>query len=113
MDKLAVLAATTGRLKEARAIYVEAAKLRGCYDIKSAEIPRELLDAAPVVVYDTNPEAMGAPKADRRELEAFIDAMPAIPEITRRRVKEDAGIMRGNILERMAEDIKEFSDEDD
>lgn len=113
MDKLAVLAATTGQLKVALAIYDKAAKLRGCYDIKSAEIPRELLDAAPVVVYDTDPAAMGAPKADRRELEAFIDSLPAIPEVSRRRVKEDAGIIRGNILERMAEDIKEFSDEEE
>ena len=113
LDKLATLAVTTGRLKEAKSYFVEAAKLRGCYDIKSSEIPRELLDAAPVVVYDTDPAAMGAPKADRRELEAFINSLPDIPEVSRRRVKEDAGILRRSILDRMAEDIKDFSDEEE
>ena len=55
---------------------------------------------------------MGAPKADRKELEAFIDSIPDIPEISLRRVKEDAGITKRNLYSRMIEDVKEFGDEE-
>ena len=112
-DKLANLAASMGKLKEAKSNLVEAAKLRGCYDEQSAEIPQELLDAAPVVLYTSDPESMGAPKADRKELEAFIDSIPDIPEISRRRIKEDAGIKKRNLLERIISDVKEFGDEEE
>lgn len=112
LEKWADLAAATGRLKDARAFIKEAAKLRGCYDDKQAEIPRELLDAAPVVIYTADPESMGAPKTDRKELEAFIDSLPEIPEVARRRVKEDAGICRRDLLKRIIEDVKEFGNEE-
>lgn len=110
LDKLGNLAASMGKLKEAKSYFVEAAKLRGCYEEQGAEIPQELLDAAPVVVYTSDAESMGAQKADRKELEAFIDSIPDIPEISRRRVKEDAGIKQRNLLERMVSDIKDFGD---
>lgn len=112
-DKLGNLAASMGKLKEAKGYFVEAAKLRGCYEKQDAEIPKELLDAAPVVLYTPDAESMGAPKADRKELEAFIDSLPDIPEISRRRVKEDAGIVRRNLVERMVADIKEFGDDEE
>lgn len=112
-DKLGNLAASTGKLKEAKGYFVEAAKLRGCYEKQDTEIPKELLDAAPVVLYTPDAESMGAPKADRKELEAFIDSLPDIPEISRRRVKEDAGIVRRNLVERMVADIKEFGDDEE
>lgn len=112
LDKLANLAATMGRLKEAKGFITEAAKLRGCYDDKAPEIPQELLDAAPVTIYTADPESLGAPKADRKDIDAFIDLIPDIPEISRQRIKEDAGIKKRNLLSRMIEDIKEFGDED-
>lgn len=112
LDKLANLAASMGKLKEAKSLITEAAKLRGCYDEAAPEIPQELLDAAPVTIYTADPESMGAPKADRKELENFIDNIPDIPEISRIRVKEDAGIRKRNLYNRMIEDIKEFGDED-
>ena len=112
LEKLADLAVAMGKLKEAKGYYTEAAKLRGCYDDQATEIPQELLNAAPTVIYTADPESMGAPKADRRELEAFIDSIPDIPEISRRRVKEDAGIKKRNLLSRMIEDVKEFGDEE-
>lgn len=112
-DKLGNLAASMGKLKEAKGYFVEAAKLRGCYEKQDAEIPKELLDAAPVVLYTPDAESMGAPKADRKELEAFIDSLPDIPEISRRRVKEDAGIVRRNLVERMVADIKEFGEDEE
>lgn len=113
LDKLANVAAAMGRIKEAKDLIKEAAKLRGCYDDQQTEIPRELLDAAPAVVYTADPESMGAPKADRKELEAFIDSIPDLPEISRRRVKEDAGVVKRNLLERMMEDIKDFGDDEE
>lgn len=113
LDKLGALAASMGKLKEAKGYFVEAAKLRGCYENQETEIPKELLDAAPVVIYSADPESMGAPKADRRELEEFIDSLPEIPEASRRRVKEDAGIQRRNLLERMMSDSKEFGDNEE
>ncbi len=110
-EKWADLAASMGKLKEAKSMLHEAAKLRGCYDEAAPEIPQELLDAAPMVLYTNDPESMGAPKADRKELEAFIDAIPDIPELVRGRVKEDAGIKKRNLIRRMMDDAKEFGDE--
>ncbi len=112
LDNMANLSASMGKMKEARSFMVEAAKLRGCYEDQAPEIPQELLDAAPTVIYTADPESMGAPKADRKELEAFIDSIPDIPEISLRRVKEDAGITKRNLLSRMIEDAKEFGDEE-
>lgn len=112
LEKWADLAAAAGKMKDARSFIVEAAKLRGCYDPAEDAVPQELLDAAPVVVYTADPESLGAPKADRKELEAFIDSLPEMPEQSRTRVKEDAGIVRRDLLARMADDIKEFSDEE-
>lgn len=111
-DNMANLVASMGKTKEARSLLVEAAKLRGCYDEQAPEIPQELLDQAPTVIYTADPESMGAPKADRKELEAFIDSIPDIPDISLRRVKEDAGIKKRNLLSRMIEDVKEFGDEE-
>lgn len=112
LDKLANLAASMGKLKDARGFIKDAAKLRGCFDEQAPEIPQELLDATPVTIYTADPESLGAPKADRREIEKFIDSIPDIPEINRQRIKEDAGITRRNLLSRIIEDIKEFGDED-
>lgn len=112
LDNLANLAASLGKLKEAKSYITEAAKLRGCYDDQAPEIPQELLDAAPMVIYTSDAESMGAPKADRKQLEEFIDSIPDIPEVLRRRVKEDAGIKKRNLLSRMIEDVKEFGDEE-
>ncbi len=65
-----------------------------------------------MTIYTAAPESLGAPKADRKEIDAFIDSIPDIPEISRQRIKEDAGIRKRNLLSRIVEDIKEFGDED-
>lgn len=111
LEKLADLSATMGKLDKAKGLIVEAAKLRGCYDQAAPEIPRELLDQAPAVIYTSDSVSMGAPAADREELKEFIDSLADIPEITRRKVKEDAGIAKKNLLNRLMEDVKEFADE--
>ena len=56
---------------------------------------------------------MGAPNADRRELESFIDSIPDIPVIQRQRIKEDAGIKKRNLLTRLLQDVKEFGEENE
>lgn len=114
LEKLADLAVADGRLREAKGFITEAAKLRGCYDQETeTAIPVELLDAAPTVIYSADPDALGAPKADRRELEAFIDSIADVPEVTRLRVKEDAGIVRRDFRKRLEDTIKDFADESD
>lgn len=112
LEKWADLQATAGKIKEARATLMDAAKLRGCFDEAAPEIPRELLDAQPTVIYTSDPESMGAPAADRAELERFIDDLPEIPEISRERVKEDAGIKKRDLYKRIIEDVKEYGEED-
>ena len=102
-----------GKFKGGRALMNDAAKLRGCFYEATPEIPEELLQPRTVIIYTSNAAALGAPSADRRELEAFIDEIPEIPQLTCQRVKEDAGILPKNLLKRMAEDVKEFTDETD
>ena len=113
LEKMADLAFTGGKFKEGRALMNDAAKLRGCFYEATPEIPEELLQPRTAIIYTSNAAALGAPSADRRELEAFIDEIPEIPQLTRQRVKEDAGILPKNLLKRMAEDVKEFADETD
>lgn len=113
LDKLADLAVQSGHLKEAKSFIVEAAKLRGCYDEKAVEIPKELLDRSQIVIYDTDPESMGARKESRKALQMFIDSIPDISDKARERVKEDAGLSTTDLLKRMAEDVKEFGDDEE
>ena len=91
---------------------MDAARLRGCFDEAVPEIPRELLDANPTVIYATDPESMGAPKANRTELEKFIDEIPDVPVQLRERVKEDASIKKRDLFKRVIEDVKEYGEED-
>ncbi|MDE6235347.1 MAG: hypothetical protein K2M56_06320 [Muribaculaceae bacterium] len=112
LEKWADLAASTGNLKDAKAHLTEAAKLRGCYDQQSEEIPSELLEQAPVIIYTSDARSMGAGNADRKEIEAFIDSIPDLPDVARRRVREDAGIDAKDTLRRMFDDAKEFGDEE-
>lgn len=112
-EKMADAAMAMGRLREAKSFLDQAAKLRGCFKDTEVEIPEELLNQAQIVVYTTDAEAMGAPRADVREIERFVDALPEIPELTRDRIKEDAGVKKRNLLSRLAEDVKEFTPDDE
>ena len=111
LEKMADLAFSSGRIKEGRALLNDAEKLRGCFEEAAPEIPQELLEPKTAIIYTADASTLGAPSADRKELEAFIDAIPDLPELVRDRVKEDAGIKRKDLLKRMFEDAKEFSEE--
>jgi hypothetical protein len=113
LDKMADMAIALGNLKEAKSFIAEAAKLRGCFDEDAPEIPQELLNPKTAIIYTADAESMGANRADRKELEAFIDAIPDIPEMSRQRIKEDAGVKQKSILQRLMNDVKEFSEETD
>ena len=101
---------TEGRPKEALSYMKLAAQLRGCFEKQEQEIPQQLLDQKPVVVYTTNPEDLGAPAADRKELESFIDSLPEVPQIVKDQVKEDARIRKFDLLKRMLNDKRQFED---
>lgn len=113
LEKMADLAFASARFREGRALLADAAKLRGCFDEAAPEIPAELLEPKTTIIYTADAKALGAPAPDRKELEAFIDALPDVPDIVRLRAKEDAGIEKKNILKRMIDDVKEFADETD
>lgn len=113
LEKMANVAFSAGRIKEGRALLNDAAKLRGCFDDAAPEIPQELLEPKMAVIYTADATTLGAPAADRRELEALIDSIPDVPELVRDRVKEDSGIKKKDLLKRMLEDAKEFTDETD
>lgn len=113
LEKLADLAVADGRLKEAKSFIAEAAKLRGCYDRQQAEIPIELLEQEPIIIYTSDPESMGARKEDRKAIEHFIDSIPDISDAAKDRVKEDAGLSTTDLLKRMAEDAREFGEDEE
>lgn len=112
LDKWADACFLAGNVKEAKSMVKMAAQLRGCFREKQAEIPDQLLNQKPVVIYTTKREDLGVPEIDRKELEKFIDDIPDIPVIVREHVKEDARIKGMDLKERMLYDIKEFSEEE-
>ena len=102
-----------GNAKEATRLLKLAAELRGCFRKQEAEIPAELLEQKKVDIYTAHREDLGLPAIDRKELEAFIDSLPEIPDAIRTNLKEDAGIRKFDLKKRMIYDIEEFSEEDD
>lgn len=99
-----------GKPKEARQYLKMAAELRGCYKDQENEIPKELLDQTPTVIYTTSAKDLGSPETDRKRVEAFIDSIPEIPAIIKENVKEDARINGFNLKKRMLFDKSEFAD---
>lgn len=110
-ENWAAVSMSMGNAKEARAFLEMAAKLRGCYDKEAPAIPEELLNPKTTIIYTANAEDLGAPRADRKELEAFIDSIPEIPQFTRDNLKEDAGIKKFNLKRRLLYDAKEFGED--
>lgn len=101
---------TMGKPKEALRYLKMAAELRGCFKEQDNEIPKELLDQSPTVIYTTKSSDLGTPDPDRKRVEEFIDSIPEIPVIIKENVKEDARINGFNLKKRMLYDKTEFAD---
>ena len=99
-----------GKPKEALRYLKMAAELRGCFRDQENEIPKELLDQTPTVIYTTSAKDLGSPDTDRKRVEEFIDSIPEIPVIVKDNVKEDARINGFNLKKRMLYDKSEFTD---
>lgn len=111
-EKWADAAYLNGKEEIAEKMLRRAAELRGCYKPKDTTIPEELLNQKPVTIYSFDISDVGVNQADKGDLKAFLDSIPDIPQITMDRVKADAGIKKFKIIERMTQDINEFSEED-
>lgn len=102
---------TSGKPREARHYLKLAAELRGCYrKDEGTEIPRELLDQQPTVIYTTSAEDLGLPPTDRQRVAAFIDSLPEVPAVVRDRVKEDARLKTFDLRRRILYDKAELAE---
>jgi hypothetical protein len=69
---------------------MDAANLRGVNKDKEDPLPDGLLDRR-IIVYVMDPEKLGIPKVDRRELAEFIDSID-ITESEKLKLRKDAQI---------------------
>lgn len=114
LDNWSKLAAMAGDMKTALAMLKEAAHLRGCDKDNELEIPEELLNATGkrTVIYTTRASDLGLQDKDPN-LEEYIDSLPEVAVITKERLKEDAGIKKFNLINRMTMDKQEFADDEE
>lgn len=110
LEKWADTAFLMGKVKEAARILERAADIRFRFKKEEKEIPEELLNQKPVVIYTTSRADLGVADTDRKELEAFINNIPDIPVLVKERLKEDSGIKKFDLRKRMIEDAEEFKD---
>jgi len=114
LDDAAALALHSNQLEVFERLKMTAAKLRGCFDKKMPEIPKEMYQKQ-TIIYTTSPEDVGLIPEDKKAVERLLDALPEIPAIKMNRVKADAGVkgFNYNVLRNVAEDIEDFVDEED
>lgn len=107
-DDLFQLAIAADDIETARKCLKDMAQYRGVGKERPPEIPEEMY-SRPIVVYTTDSDQLGVPKADRRELAAFIDSLPDITEKQRNKAKREA------LVEslKFAEDISEYEETKD
>jgi hypothetical protein len=72
-------------------------KLRQLDQPDMEDLPSELFDR-PFKLYTMNPEDVGIPKADRREIATFIDGLPELTELERDLIKREAGILPNKVF---------------
>jgi len=114
LENLAEVAVSMGNLKLAGMFYDKAAKLRGAD--KAAEIHAEMVEELPppaTVIYTTKAADLGLPEPDEAEIVEIIDSVPNIPQIVRDHLKEDAGVAKMNLKNRLLYDKKNFGDSDE
>jgi len=114
LDEAAIIALHSNQLETFERLTMSAAKLRGCFEKKTPEIPEEMY-LKQTVIYTTSPEDVGLKPEDKKEVERMLDALPDIPAIKMNRVKADAGVkgFKYNVMRNVAEDIEDFVDEED
>lgn len=111
LENWANLLFVQGKPREALRYIKLAAELRGCFDEQAPEIPDELLNQQPTIIYTTDRRDLGLPATNRRQVEKLIDAIPEIPELVRDSLKEDANISKFQLKKRLLHDIEEFSED--
>jgi len=111
LEKMSDAAFLNGKEEVAGKLLDLAAKLRGCYKPKDNTIPEELLHHPVMLVYTSDISDTGIPAADRKQLSEMLDSIPDIPVIVRDNIDQDAGIKKMDILSRMQNDIKEFTED--
>ena len=90
LDNMAMIATEMNDLETARRLTMDAANLRGVNKEKSDPLPDGLLDRR-VIVYVMDPEKLGIPKVDRRNLAEFIDKID-ITESEKLKLRRDAQV---------------------
>lgn len=78
-------------------------KLRQLDQPDMEDLPEELFKR-PFKLYTMNPEDVGIPKADRREIAAFIDKLPELTELERDIIKREAGALPMKVFLEKEED---------
>lgn len=86
-----LLAKDTSDLAKVGKMLLDVSKILQLDQPDMDELPSELFDK-PFKIYTLDPEQAGIPKADRREIAAFIDQLPELTELERERIKSESGI---------------------
>jgi hypothetical protein len=90
LDNMAIICTEMSDYETARRLTLDAAHLRGVGKDKVDPVPEELLDRR-VILYVMDPQKLGIPKVDRRELAEFIDNID-ITESEKVKLRRDAQI---------------------
>ena len=112
LDEAASLALATNQLDNFERLKKLSAKLRGLFEPKLPEIPKELYRKT-FTIYTMDVKDVGMEPENVKELERIIDELPEVPTVKMDRLKSEAGIpgYDFNILQMMAEDAEEYGDE--
>ena len=78
-------------------------KLRQLDQPDMEDLPSELFDR-PFKLYTMEPEDVGIPKANRREISKFIDGLPELTELERELIKREAGVLPNKVFLDKVED---------
>lgn len=83
----------------------EIAILRGINEPDKEELPADIF-RAPFVIYSTDAEMLGLPKANRDKLAEIIDALPELSEKERIMIKREAQVLPIKVFQDEQEDAR-------
>lgn len=90
LDNMAMICTEMNDFETARRLTNDAANLRGVGKDKPAQLPEGMLDRR-VILYVMDPEKLGIPKVDRRDLAEFIDKIE-VTEFQKEKLRMDAQV---------------------